>query len=72
MPELCNVMKHLTCGGKYQLFQLTSLKGPTKTWDLPFDTMAYECCALIANVPANLQICRTQLEPGSEGSGSSH
>ena len=34
--------------------------------------MADECCSLTANLPANLQICRTQPEPGSEGSGSSH
>ena len=32
--------------------------------------MADECCALTANVPTNLQICRTQREPGSEASGS--
>ena len=32
--------------------------------------MADGCCALTANLPANLQICRTQPEPGSEGSGS--
>jgi len=72
-------MKHLTCGGKYQLHQLTSLvmllpmlflKGRTKTWYLTFDKMADECCALTANIPVNLQICRTQPEPGSEGSGS--
>jgi len=48
------------------------LKGPTKTWYPTFDKMADECCALTANVPANLQICRTQPEPWSEGSGSSH
>jgi len=32
--------------------------------------MADLCCALTANVPANLQICRTKPKPESEGSGS--
>jgi len=41
-------MKHLTCRGKYQLHQLTSLKVLTKTWYLTFDKMADECCALTA------------------------
>ena len=46
------------------------LKGLTKTWYMTFDKMADECCPLTVNVPANLQICRTQPESGSEGSGS--
>ena len=62
-------MKHLTCRGKYQLHQLTSLKVLTKTWYLTFDKMADECCALTAKL-INLQIYRTKPEPGSEGSGS--
>ena len=32
--------------------------------------MADKFCALTANVPANLQICRTQAESWSEGSSS--
>jgi len=54
------------------LLPMLFLKGRTKTWYMTFNKMADECCALIADVPANLPICQTQPEPGSEGSGSSH
>jgi len=57
------------------LVQWNQIKSPVQCLWCQSDHLANqiqfdECCALAANLPANLQICRTQPEPVSEGSGS--